>query len=141
MAAAVICADEGAARTDADRAAKTSPGVWEDLLLKFTSTPSTVTSGTSPPSTADASTPPTVTCPSSSPPADSTRPPRRLSSTKSARQFPNTTVVTVPAGGHVLTAYDDCLRSITLAFTANPTAPLDTTCTAALPAPFAPPDQ
>ena len=31
----VLCADEGAALTDADRAARTTPGVWEDLLLGF----------------------------------------------------------------------------------------------------------
>ena len=79
-----------------------------------------------------------MTCPSSSCPADSTRSSHPPSSTKSSAQFPNTTVITVPAGGHALYRYDDCLRSITLAFTANPTAPLDTTCTAALPAPFAP---
>jgi hypothetical protein len=56
-------------------------------------------------------------------------------------QFPNTTVVTVPAGGHVLYRYDDCLRTITLTFTADPTAPLDTTCTANLAPPFTEVDQ
>ena len=141
MADAVTCADEGAARTDADRAAKTSPGVWEDLTLNFTvdtvdcdiwdvtpvdggrlraphgDVPVLVISGA-----LDPTTPPAV--------ADEVR-----------GQFPNTTVVIVPAGGHVVAGYDDCLRSITLAFTANPTAPLDTTCAAHLPSPFAPPEQ
>jgi pimeloyl-ACP methyl ester carboxylesterase len=141
MGPVVMCADEGTARTAADRAAKTSPGPWEDLVLRFTvdtadcdiwgvtpvdggrladphgDVPVLVTSGA-----LDPTTPPGV--------ADEVR-----------RQFPNTTVVTVPAGGHVVASYDDCVRSITLAFTANPTAPLDTTCTAHLPAPFAPPDQ
>jgi pimeloyl-ACP methyl ester carboxylesterase len=56
-------------------------------------------------------------------------------------EFPNTTVVVVPAGGHVVWRYDDCLISITLAFTADPAAPLDTTCTTNLPAPFAPPNE
>ncbi len=138
MAAAVTCADEGAARTDADRAAKTSPGVWEDIILNLTvdtvdcdiwdvtpvdggrlqaahgDVPVLVTSGE-----LDPTTPPAV--------ADEVR-----------RQFPNTTIVTVPAGGHVVASYNDCLRAITLDFTANPTAPPDTACTAALPAPFAP---
>jgi pimeloyl-ACP methyl ester carboxylesterase len=140
MGPVVTCADEGTARTEADRAAMTSPGVWEDLVLHFTGTaecdiwdvtpvdggrlaaphgdvPVLVTSGA-----LDPTTPPAV--------ADEVR-----------RQFPNTTVVTVPAGGHLVANYDDCLRTITLAFTANPTAPLDTACTAHLPAPFAPPDQ
>ena len=141
MAAAVMCADEGVARTDADRAAKTSPGVWEDLTINFTvdtvdcdiwdvtpvdegrladahgDVPVLVTSGA-----LDPTTPPAV--------ADEVR-----------GQFPNTTVVTVPAGGHVVAWHDDCLRSITLAFSADPTAPLDATCVAHLPAPFAPPEE
>jgi pimeloyl-ACP methyl ester carboxylesterase len=138
MGPVVTCADEGTARTDADRTARTAPGLWEDLVLRFTvdtadcdiwdvtpvdggqladphgDVPVLVTSGA-----LDPTTPPAV--------ADEVR-----------RQFPNTTVVTVPAGGHLVSSYDDCLRSITLAFTANPTAPPDTTCTASLPAPFAP---
>jgi pimeloyl-ACP methyl ester carboxylesterase len=134
----VLCADEGAAVSAADRAAKANPGVWEDLLLGFFPdcdawdvTP--VDSGRLRDPRGDV---PVLVLSGG---LDPVTPPAFVDEVR--RQFPSTTVVTVPAGGHALFRYDDCIRAITLAFTANPTAPLDTTCTAKLPAPFAPPDQ
>ena len=131
----VICADEGAALTAADRAARTTPGVWEDLLLEFFPdcdawdvTP--VDGGHLQHPTGDV---PVLVLSGG---LDPSIPTTFIDEVRA--QFPNTTVITVPAGGHALYRYNDCLQSITLAFTANPTAPLDTTCTAALPAPFAP---
>lgn len=47
------------------------------------------------------------------------------------------TVVVVPAGGHGNAHGTDCATSVTRAFLAEPTAPLDTSCVASLPPPFA----
>ena len=138
MNAVVLCADEGAALTDADRAAMTSPGVWEDVVLEFFPncdawdvTP--VDGGRLQDPQGD------VPVLALSGGLDPIIPAAFVDEVRA--QFPNTTVVVVPAGGHVVWRYDDCLTSIALAFTADPAAPLDTTCTANLPAPFAPPNE
>ena len=114
----VICADEGAALTAADRAARTTPGVWEDLLLEFFPdcdawdvTP--VDGGHLQHPTGDV---PVLVLSGA---LDPTIPTTFIDEVRT--QFPNTTVITVPAGGHALYRYNDCLQSITLAFTANPT--------------------
>ena len=53
-------------------------------------------------------------------------------------QLSHATVVVDPAGGHGNVFANDCTKGIFDAFLADPTAPLDTSCVAALPPPLAP---
>jgi pimeloyl-ACP methyl ester carboxylesterase len=132
----VLCADEGAALTDADHAVLANPGVWEDVVgpggwhcdvwdvdpvpggrLKPVAgdIPVLVVSGgldpATPPETAD----------------------------EVIAGFLNTTSLVLPAAGHAGGVLVDCTRVLSVAFILDPTADLDTSCVDELPQPFTEP--
>jgi len=133
---AVTCADEAASYTDADRQAIADPGRWGTLLIGW----------------------PAVTCdvwnvdpvpgghlqePSASVPVlavygslDPVTPPEFAAEIRA--QFPSAHTLLYPGGGHGVLFMNDCAVSIAVAFQAHPTDPLDTSCVATMPQPFAP---
>lgn len=120
----VTCADDAPSESDADRAALTDPGIWEELVLDRVACdlwdvqpvdenqlrgvggdlPVFVFSGE-----LDPITPPHY--------ADEV-----------TEQFPDATAVVVPNGGHGVAWVTPCTQLLSLAFTANPNASLDTAC-------------
>ncbi|MFM2070737.1 MAG: hypothetical protein RLZZ623_1000 [Actinomycetota bacterium] len=131
----IMCADEGGAFTDADRAALADPGRWATLLLRWGWAECDVwavepvaggqlsaVSGSVPVLAVngqlDPSTPPSF--------ADEIR-----------AQFPAATTLVYPGGGHGVLFMNDCATTIALAYYAHPAAHLDTSCVASMPQPFA----
>jgi pimeloyl-ACP methyl ester carboxylesterase len=137
MGNVVQCADDGGAFDDADVAVLADPGQWADLMFAWpyatcaTWDVDPVPGGRLPAVVDDSGTVPVL---ASYGQFDPVAPPRFADEV--AEQFPNTTVVVHPAAGHGFQFVDPCILSITVAFLADPSATLDTSCIQTLQGPF-----
>jgi pimeloyl-ACP methyl ester carboxylesterase len=131
-----LCADDGADLSDADRAVLADPGERGSLLLNWP-WPVCDVWGVPPvpggPLVAPTSDVPVLLFEGG---LDPVTPPRFADLITA--HLSHATVVVDPAGGHGNAFANDCTKDIFVAFVADPNAPLDTSCVAALPPPLAP---
>jgi pimeloyl-ACP methyl ester carboxylesterase len=130
-----LCADDGATMSEADQNVLADPGAYGSLVIGW---PWVVCD------TWDVAPVPggPLTEPQSDVPVllvegglDPVAPPRFADVIKSG--LTHATVVVIPSGGHRNAFGTDCAARISNAFLDDPAAPLDTSCVASLPQPFA----
>ena len=131
--AVMVCADEAASFSDADRRVLMDPGEWSGLVINEPAVTCatwavdpvpgghlSMVSGNVPVlavnGSLDPATPPSF--------ADEIR-----------AQFPAATTLVYPGAGHLVLFMNDCATSIAIAFYDSPAAPLDASCIAAVPFP------
>jgi len=132
LSGAIQCADDQAGSTAADKAAIDDPGDFGTLFV-LADWPYCDTWGvTSAPLDAPTSDVPTLIFEGG---FDPVLPPSLGS--EIAKTLRHSTIVTIPAGSHGNATGTPCATSITSAFLDDPSGPLDTSCPASLPPPFA----
>ncbi len=136
LSGAIVCADDQAGSTAADRAAIDDPGDYGTLFVLAgwsycdTWKVDSVPGGALQPPTSDV---PTLIFEGA---FDPVLPPTL--GDVIAKTLTHSTIVMIPAGSHGNALGTPCASSITGAFLDDPSAPLDLSCVSTLPAPFAP---
>ena len=132
LSGAIQCADDEAGLTAADKAAIDDPGDFGTLFVLADWPYCDTWHVTSAPLQAPTSGVPTLIFEGG---FDPVLPPSLGSDI--AKTLTHSTIVTIPAGSHGNAMGTPCATSISGAFVDNPSAPLDTSCVASLPQPFA----
>ena len=133
LSGAIQCADDQSGLTDADRAAIDDPGDFGTLFVMADWPYCDTWQVKSAPLDAPTSDVPTLIFEGG---FDPVLPPTLGG--EIAKTLTHSTIVVIPAGSHGNATGTPCASSITGAFLDDPSAPVDTSCVASLPPPFAP---
>lgn len=129
----IICADDAVAMTPADRKVLADPGKWSSLIISWPFVACDVWGVDPVPGRRLADASGDVPVLTTSGQLDPITPPAFVDEIR--RDFPHTTAVTYPGGGHGVLFMNDCAKQIAVAFYAHPRPP-DTGCVSSLAAPF-----